>query len=380
MPADSEVGTFLTQASFTSTSTSTLAPQAKKALEKLARTHIWDSGSSQHTFILEENFISLRPYSGNGILGIGGKSTQPKATGTYKVHSLVNGEHSFALLKDALWNPEAGVNLISISQLTAQGGRAEFCADLAAFWSGKELRMTAIQRSGLYFLDQGENSTLSSAALAAYSISDPRLQIWHNRFAHLSEQGIRQLMDMSTGIKSIQQVCLCKGCALGRLKQVPHKGEIRKGTRPLEYIHADISGHFHIEGYGGERYWAIFTDDFIQFAWISPIKNRSDFLSCPKSLLDTTERPERRCYNLHLDKAGENISAEVQAFCKNHGIALSITATEQHQQNGIAERLNGIILERLTATLASLNAEIPTKYWHILALSIIYLRTGAPAQ
>ena len=107
MTADSEVGTSLTQASFTSTSTFTLAPQVKRALEKLARTHIWDSGTSQHTFTLEENFISLRPYSGNGILGIGGKSTQPKATGTYKVHALVNGEHSFALLKDALWNPEA---------------------------------------------------------------------------------------------------------------------------------------------------------------------------------------------------------------------------------------------------------------------------------
>jgi hypothetical protein len=126
--------------------------------------------------------------------------------------------------------------------------------------------MTAIQRSRLHLLDQDENSTLSSAALAAYSIPDPRLQIWHNRLANLSEQGIRKLMDMSTGIKPIQQACLCKGCALGRLKQVPHKGEIRKGTRQLEYIDTDISGPFHIEGYGGERYWAIFTDDFTQFA------------------------------------------------------------------------------------------------------------------
>ena len=99
-------------------------------------------------------------------------------------------------------------HLTAHTQHKAEG--PSFAPNLAAFWSGKELRMTAIQRSGLYFLDQGENSTLSSAALAAYSISDPRLQIWRNRFAHLSEQGIRQLMDMSTGIKPIQQACLCK--------------------------------------------------------------------------------------------------------------------------------------------------------------------------
>lgn len=88
--------------------------------------------------------MSLRPYSGDGILGVGGKITHPKATGTYKVPTFVNGKHNFALLKDALWNPEAGVNLISISQLTAQGIKVEFCADSATAWSGKELRMTAI--------------------------------------------------------------------------------------------------------------------------------------------------------------------------------------------------------------------------------------------
>ena len=285
--------------------------------------------------------MSLRSYFGDGILGVGGKITHPKATGTYKVATFVNGKHSFALLKDALWNPEAGVNLISISQLTSEGIKVEFCASSAAAWSGKELRMTAIQQSGLYFLDQNRNSTLLSAACAAYSISDPTLRIWHGRLAHLSEQGIKQLMDMSTGIKPIQRTCLCKGCALGRLKQVPHKGKIHKGTRPLEYVHADISGPFHIEGYGAERYWAVFIDDFTQFAWIFPIKHRSDLLGCFKSVLDTAERPERRCYNLHVDKAGENISAEVQAFCKDRGIALSATATEQHEQNGIARRRYG---------------------------------------
>jgi transposase InsO family protein len=328
-----------------------------------------------------ESFVGLRPYVGDGVLGVGGKITYPKAVGTYKIPTFVNGRHSFALLKDALWNPEAGVNLISVSQLAAQGMKVEFCADVAAAWSGKELRMTATQRGGLYFLDQGRDSTLQSAACAAYSISDPALQIWHRRLAHLSEQGIKQLMDMSTGIKPVQRTCLCKGCALGRLKQVPHKGKVRKGTRPLEYIHADISGPFPIEGYSRERYWAVFIDDFTQYAWVFPIKHRADFLSCFKSVLDTAERPERRCYNLHIDKAGENISTEVQAFCKDHGIALTATATEQHEQNGIAERLNGVILERLTEVLANMDGEeVPSTYWPILLQSVMYLRNRSPSS
>ena len=240
--------------------------------------------------------------------------------------------------------------------------------------------MTAIQRSGLYFLDQGENSTLSSAALAAYSISDPRLQIWHNRFAHLSEQGIRQLMDIHVHRDKIHSA----GLPMQGIRTGPSQTGSTQEGNPKRHKTTRVHPCGHLGAFSHRRLRRRTVlgniHSFIQFAWISPIKNRSDFLSCPKSLLDTTERPERRCYNSHIDKAGENISAEVQAFCKDHGIALPTTATEQHQQNGIAERLNGIILERLTATLASLNAEIPTKYWPILALSIIYLRTGAPAQ
>ncbi|KAK9439706.1 Integrase, catalytic core [Metarhizium brunneum] len=377
IPAESEIGTLFARLSLATTPSS----KVQRTLESLSKTDIFDSGTSQHTFMSKENFMSLRPYLGDGVLGVGGKITYPKAIGTYKVLTFVNGKHGFALLKDSLWNPEAGVNLISISQLTAQGMKVEFCADFAAAWSGKELRMIATQRSGLYFLDQDRDSNIISAACAAYSISDPALQIWHGRLAHLSEQGIKQLMDMSTGIKPIQRTCLCKGCALGRLKQVPHKGKIRKGTRPLEYIHADISGPFHIEGYSRERYWAVFIDDFTQYAWVFPIKHRSDFLSCFKSVLDTAERPERRCYNLHIDKAGENISTEVQAFCKDRGIALSATATEQHEQNGIAERLNGVILERLTEVLANIDdEEVPSRYWPILLQSVMYLRNRSPSS
>ena len=321
----------------------------------------------------------MRPYSGDGIIGVGGMVLRPKGIGTYKISTFVNGRHSFALLKDALWNPEAGVNLISISQLTAQYTKAEFHTGFATVWSGKELRMAAIQRGGLYILDQDRTSTLLATAFAAHSISDPTLQIWHERLAHLSEKGIEQLQTMSTGIKPVQRTCLCESCALGRLKQVPHKGSIHKGTRPLEFLHADISGPFHVEGYGGEHYWAVFIDDFTQFAWVFAIKHRSEFLDCFRSLLNLIERPERRCYNLHVDKAGENISSEVQTFCKDRGIALSSTATEQHEQNGIAERLNGIILERLTTVLASLE-DIPRKYWPILLLSIIYLRNRCPSS
>ncbi|EXU94486.1 hypothetical protein X797_012442 [Metarhizium robertsii] len=81
IPAESEIGTLFARLSLATTPSS----KVQRTLESLSKTDIFDSGTSQHTFTRKENFMSLRPYLGDGVLGVGGKITYPKAIGTYKV-------------------------------------------------------------------------------------------------------------------------------------------------------------------------------------------------------------------------------------------------------------------------------------------------------
>ncbi|KFA82013.1 hypothetical protein S40288_11335 [Stachybotrys chartarum IBT 40288] len=51
-------------------------------------------------------------------------------------------------------------------------------------------------------------------------------------------------------------------------------------------------------------------------------------------------------------------------------------STEQHQQNGLAEVLNRILLEKLTPTL--LNSELHLKWWPYLLKAVNYIRNLCP--
>ncbi|KAI3570520.1 hypothetical protein IWW34DRAFT_578429, partial [Fusarium oxysporum f. sp. albedinis] len=54
----------------------------------------------------------------------------------------------------------------------------------------------------------------------------------------------------------------CEPCIVGKQKERPHQKSIRKGTYPLECVHADIAGPFPDTAYDGSRYWVVFVDDF----------------------------------------------------------------------------------------------------------------------
>jgi hypothetical protein len=69
------------------------------------------------------------------------------------------------------------------------------------------------------------------------------------------------------------------------------------------------------------------------------------------------------------------MNKEFRAFCNQKGIRIRYTATDQHQQNGIAERtirtLKDIVRELLMATTKK---KIPSKYWPILIQTAAYIR------
>ncbi|KAI3572491.1 hypothetical protein IWW34DRAFT_573164, partial [Fusarium oxysporum f. sp. albedinis] len=87
------------------------------------------------------------------------------------------------------------------------------------------------------------------------------LHLWHERLAHLGERNIKRLMNMSTGIRPDNSTSNpCGACVQGKLRECPHIRPIKKGTYPLECIHADIAGPFPEVGVDGSRYWACFID------------------------------------------------------------------------------------------------------------------------
>ena len=114
--------------------------------------YVVDTGCAQHSSCRREDFVSLYPYHGKPLSGIGGVQLMPEGVGTVKVDCSVRGRQSFMLLTNTLYCPTMGVNLISVSQLLQVGAKVNFQSSKAIIIHGQR-DFTATQHSGLFLLD-----------------------------------------------------------------------------------------------------------------------------------------------------------------------------------------------------------------------------------
>jgi len=64
---------------------------------------------------------------------------------------------------------------------------------------------------------------------------------------------------------------------------------------------------------------------------------------------------------LRSDGGGEYIAREVQSFLKDKGVKHEMTMADTPQHNGVAERMNRTLVERVRTML--IDAELPDGYW-----------------
>ena len=336
---------------------------------------IFDSGSKQHVSSNQALFSNLRPYSGLPVLGIGNIKLMPQSVGDMTMRVKQNGKLTDLTFQNSLYCPGLNATLISSSQLVMLHGEI-YQGEVETIVKFPQKSFTIPFTSGLWMIAI-ELPGDQPRAMAAHQIQEPWLRLWHERMGHLSEQNLKRLTKMSNGMKPVPEDCVCEACALGKQTEDPHKGKIENGEWPLDLLHTDICGPFKsVPGYDGSLYWLIILDDYTGYAWIFPLKLKSEFFEQVHFFLKTWESPERKCRRIRLDFSGEGNSAEFHDMCRDYGIRLEYSCTDQHEQNGKAEALNWHIRAKLEPTLIA--GGIQKKYWPLVVQSIMYLRNRSP--
>jgi transposase InsO family protein len=165
---------------------------------------------------------------------------------------------------------------------------------------------------------------------------------------------------------------LCKPCVKGRMTQLPHKHQIKRGEWKLDLIHTDL-GFWHGEpGWNEARLWLTILDDFTQWTEVIPLQHKSEAFAALTTWIERYTTPERYCRRIHLDQGGEFTTNDLERWLQHHGIELEFTSTEQHQSNGSVEVLHRILTDRLLPTMQ--HKRIPNKYWPDILESICYIR------
>jgi len=156
----------------------------------------------------------------------------------------------------------------------------------------------------------------------------------------------------------------CDSCEYAKLTCKPI-GKLRDPLRQnklSDEVHTDLWGPSPVQTGGHSRYYASFTDNYTRFTKLYLLKAKSDTFDSYQvfeSWLVTQFNTKVK--RLHSDCGGEYLSAEFTRHLKLKGTECRVTVHDTPEHNGIAERLNRTLVERVRAMMHASN--LPKSLW-----------------
>ncbi|CAJ2674023.1 unnamed protein product [Trifolium pratense] len=334
---------------------------------------VMDSGCSYHICPRKEYFETLELKEG-GVVRLGNnKACKVQGMGTIRLK--MYDDRDF-LLKNVRYIPELKRNLISISMFDNLGYCTRIERGVMRISNGALVIAKGSKMNGLYIL---EGSTVISNALVTSVENADITKLWHLRLGHVSERGLVELAKQGLlGKEKLNKLDFCDNCTLGKQHKVKFGVGVHKSTRPFEYVHSDLWGPASVSTHGGGSYFLSIIDDYSRRVWVYIIKNKSDTFEKFKEWHTLIENQTgSKLKLLRTDNGLEFVSEQFNEFCRKLGIKRHKTVAYTPQQNGLAERMNRTLLERVRCML--LGAGLPKSFWGEAVNTAAYLINRCPS-
>ncbi|GMP62704.1 hypothetical protein CsSME_00024701 [Camellia sinensis var. sinensis] len=287
-------------------------------------------------------FSSLREFDGGVVLMGNDQACQTKGIGTIK---LKIHDGTIRILEDVRYVPDLTKNLISVGVLDSKGYRVTMEGGVLKVVRGALVAMKGTRQGNLYFLD-GSTVTGRVAVSTSSSSEDDASdtsKLWHMRLGHVG-----LLKGAKTG-----KLEFCEHCVLGKQTRIKFGTAIHCTKGILAYVHTDVWGPSKNASLGGKHYFVSFIDDFSRRVWIYTMKHKDEVLDIFltwKKMIET--QTGRRIKKLRSDNGGEYTSDPFFEVCQNAGIVRHFTVPGTPQQNGVAERMNRTLVEKVRCMLS----------------------------
>ncbi|EED18964.1 gag/polymerase/env polyprotein, putative [Talaromyces stipitatus ATCC 10500] len=313
-----------------------------------------DCGATCHCTGDIKCFESLdRRYKGR--LGTVSKSTKIDGKGL-AIIPLENGY--CARVCDVMYVPGMKGSLLSTQMLYIDGiynsheenGYRFYRTDRKTLATGYNIGRTSYLGTVKYqdaLLTRSQGPNREFTALLAHE-KQPDWELLHRRFGHAGERRMRRLAKRLR--ITFEEPGDCE-----------NRNAVPKVKKPLERVSVDFWGPYR-KGEGKETYYLSITDDATRFSWIHITDNRR--LETVQKILSRWMRRQERelgmlLVNIRLDNAKEFVA--LKPWAEDLGIDLEFTESYTPAQNGVAERLNRLLLEIARSLMIGMN--VPKAYW-----------------
>ncbi|CAI7829912.1 unnamed protein product [Closterium sp. NIES-53] len=200
--------------------------------------------------------------------------------------------------------------------------------------------------------------------------------LWHHLLGHPSVQRLRSMHHrvLVSGLPRVlpplppSPAPPCLPCVKGQQRAAPHSSSFPPTEAPLQTLHLDVWGPARVRGQGHERYFLLVVDDYTRYTTVFPLRTKGEvpdvlipWIRAARLQLRERFRTNFPVLRLHSDRGGEFSSDLLAAFCAEHSIRQTFTLPASPQQNGVAERRIGLVME--VARTSMIHAAAPHFLW-----------------
>jgi hypothetical protein len=222
-------------------------------------------------------------------------------------------------------------------------------------------------------------------AFATRSHTKPTdIDTWHRRLGHVGYTTIEH-MGRGTAVRGMDITTYdrgpgsCEDCIMGKQTRRPFDDNTERETSVLDRVYIDLWGPARTKSNGGKSYMMQVVDGMSAHteAYFLADKSAETTLEAFKSYHAQAERQTgRKLKCVRTDGGGEFCNDLWETYCRVHGIIHETTTAYSSQSNGVVERSNRTVIERVRVLLHDGN--LPASMWCETAATVVYLKDFVP--
>jgi transposase InsO family protein len=185
-------------------------------------------------------------------------------------------------------------------------------------------------------------------------------------------------LQKTLGLQSDIKLDKCEICIESKLTNQRNKEITLKPKIYLEKVVTNLCGPISPPTINGERYIIFFLDSATRHLEFKLLKLKSEayeaFIEFKNRAENNTLKRKIQC--LKSDQGKEFDNKRFKGACITYGIIQQYSAAYTHEQNGLIERINRTILEKVHCLLFT--AKLPKYLWGEAVSTAVYLYNRTP--
>lgn len=201
----------------------------------------------------------------------------------------------------------------------------------------------------------------------------------HRRMGHIALEAAKMLVKRGIieGLKldEASTISSCDSCEYGKAhrKPISKVREKAKASEVGDEVHSDVWGPSPVQTIIGRHYYASFTDDCSRFTHLYLLRTKDETFDAFKAYsAEVFTQKGLTIKTLHTDQGGEYLSEEFSNHLAWMGTKRNFIVHDTLEHNGVAERLNRTVLEKVRTMLH--DAGLPKYCWGEAAKHAVYLK------